>query len=108
MGASQRRKGHQWERDVAKKLREAMPGADIRRGLQAHGDNVPDVDCPVFWPECKVGKQPNPRAALAQAVDAAPKVRIPIAVIKDDRKTPFVVLQLDDMLDFIKEWWERR
>jgi hypothetical protein len=85
-----------------------MPGADVRRGLQCRGEEVADVDCPVFWVESKRGKKPNVRAALAQAQAAAPKGRIPLAVIRDDRAPAFAVLLLDDLLDFITEWWAGR
>lgn len=106
MGASQRRKGHNFERRVVRQLREAMPGADIRRGLQYRdGAECPDVVCPVFHVECKKGRKPNARAALVQAEADCGKGRIPLAVIGDDRQPPFVVLRLADWLDFVREWW---
>ena len=67
-----------------------------------------DVDCPVFWPELKRGKKPNIRAALRQAIEAAPKGRIPIAVVRDDRAEEIVTLLLDDFLDLVSEWWVGR
>ena len=33
---------------------------------------------------------------------------IPVAVIRDDRAAPFAVLQLDDFLDLVREWWEAK
>jgi len=109
MGALSRRKGAAWERELVHRFREAMPGAEIRRGLQPRsGAEVPDVDCPVFWPEAKRGAKPNVRAALRQAAEAAPKGRVPIAVIRDDRAEPFVALGLDDFLELVREWWEGR
>ena len=109
MGKMQRNKGARWERDLAKLFAGAMPGANVRRGLCQVRDSseMADVENPVFWVEAKVGKKPNPRAALKQAVEAAPKGRVPVAVIKDDRQTPFVAMQLEDFLDFVGEWWER-
>jgi hypothetical protein len=108
-GAMSRRKGATFERAMVHRFREAMPGAEVRRGLQSRGgDEVPDVDCPVFWPELKRGRKPVVRAALKQATEAAPKGRVPIAVIRDDRSDPFVVLSLDNFLDLIAEWWEAR
>ena len=108
-GARSRRKGAQWERDLVHLFRKAMPGAVVRRGLQCRsGDEVADVDCPVFWPEAKRGKKPNVRGALRQARDAAPKGRLPLAVIRDDRQEPFVALSLDDFLDLVGEWWHGR
>src|SRR3972149_5335754 len=72
MGRSQRRKGHNFEREVAAELRACAPMiADrIRRGLQSRdGSTVPDVMTP--WPihvECKVGARPNVGAAMRQAL----------------------------------------
>ena len=109
MGALSRRKGAAWERELVHRFREAMDGADVRRGLQCRGgEEVPDVDCPVFWPEAKRGKRPNVRAALRQAMDAAPKGRIPLAVVRDDRAEAFVALSLDDFLELVAEWWAGR
>jgi hypothetical protein len=91
------------------RFREAMPDAEIRRGLQSRsGEEVADLDCPVFWPELKRGKKPNIRAALRQAIEAAPKGRIPIAIIRDDRAEEIVTLLLDDFLEFVSEWWVGR
>ena len=109
MGALSRRKGIRFEREIVRRFREVMPGAEVRRGLQARsGDEVADVDCPVFWPELKRGKKPNIRAALRQAADAAPKGRLPIAVVRDDRADATVTLLLDDFLELVSEWWEGR
>ena len=106
-GARSRRKGARFERELVHQFREAMPGADVRRGLQWRGgDEVPDVDCPVLWLESKRGKKPNVRAALRQATDAAPKGRIPLAVIRDDRAEAFVAMSLADFLELLREWWE--
>lgn len=107
-GNHSRRKGRRFEQELVHRFREAMPGAEVRRGLQCRGEEVADVDCPVFWVESKRGKKPNVRGALAQAVAAAPKGRIPIAVIRDDRQEPFAVLLLDDLLDLVGEWWLAR
>ena len=108
-GAHSRRKGAGFERELVQRFREVMPDATIRRGLQFRtGEETPDVDCPVFWPEAKRGKQPNVRAALRQAATAATPGRIPIAIIRDDRAEPFVALSLDDFLEFVAEWWTRR
>ena len=109
MGAHSRRKGRRYEQELVHLFRDAMPGAEVRRGLQSRGgEEVPDVDCPVFWLEAKRGKKPNVRAALRQATDAAPKGRIPLAVVRDDRAEAFVALSLDDFLELVREWWAGR
>ena len=108
-GALSRRKGARFERELVHRFREVMPDAEVRRGLQWRGgEEVPDVDCPVFWLESKRGKRPNVRAALRQATDAAPKGRIPLAVTRDDRSEAFVALSLDGFLELLAEWWEAR
>jgi hypothetical protein len=111
MGARSRRKGAQAERDLAKRFAEAMPGADCKRGIgQARrGSEVADCEVPYFWVESKHGKRPNPRAALAQAIEASEangNRKTPIAVIRDDRKEAFVCMRLDDFLGFVEEWWQ--
>lgn len=89
------------------RFREAMPGAEIRRGLQYRsGTEVPDVEVPCFWPELKHHHRTNIRAALEQAVTTAPKGRWPIAVCKDDQRAPIVAMQLEDFLDLVGAWWE--
>ena len=109
MGAHSRRKGRRYEQELVHLVRDAMPGADVRRGLQSRGgEEVPDVDCPVFWLEAKRGKKPNVRAALRQATEAASKGRIPLAVVRDDRAEAFVALSLDDFLELVREWWAGR
>ena len=104
-GARSRRKGANFERELVHLFRDALPGAEVRRGLQCRGEEVPDVDCPVFWVEAKRGKKPNVRGALRQACAAAPKGRIPLAIIRDDREDAFVSLNLDDFLEIVGEWW---
>lgn len=108
-GAGSRRKGVTYERELVRRFREVMPGADIKRGFQTRsGEEAADVDCPVFWVEAKRGKKPNMRGALRQAIDAAPTGRVPIAVVRDDRAEATVTLLLDDFLDLVGEWWELR
>ena len=115
MGKSQRTKGHNYERELARVFREVMPGADAKRGLQSRGGGeVPDVDIPYFWIEAKRGKKPNPRAALQQAIgDAAESQngdgqKVPVAVIRDDHQEAFVAMRLSDFLSFVGEWWKSR
>lgn len=106
-GARSRRKGASYERELVHRFREAMPGADVKRGFQTRsGQEAADVECPVFWVESKRGKKPNMRAALRQAIEAAPEDRVPIAVVRDDRAEATVTLLLDDFLGLVSQWWE--
>jgi len=92
MSAYQRRKGADGEREIAALVREAF-GVDAHRGAQSRsGSDAADVDgLPDWWVEVKRGKRPNVRAALAQAI-AKTDGRTPVAVIRDDRKDPFVAM----------------
>lgn len=68
MGAMQRRKGHTWERELCRRLRE-LYGTDVRRSIQSRGgtQDGPDVDGTPWFIEAKVGAAPSPRRALLQA-----------------------------------------
>lgn len=105
MGMRSRRKGKKGERATATEIREALPelAGQVRRGWQSRrGDDDPDViGLPGTWLEIKTGKQPNPRAALAQAIEESKGRGIPIAVIRDDRKEPFAALRWPDLLAII-------
>ncbi len=112
MGASQRTKGHAWERDVARRFRErlGLSAEQVKRGLsQPRGGTgeEPDVVLPdslPWWVECKVGARVNPVGAMQQARDGiaqAKSSRRPLAICKPDRQTPFVAIELDDFLDLL-------
>lgn len=108
MSKSQRTKGHSWEREVARRFRE-IGFSEAKRGLQTRGGaaECPDVHAGPFDVECKVGKRPPIRQALDTATEHARRGQIGIAVIKEDRKPPFVVIGLDDFLDLVQEWKQR-
>lgn len=100
-----RAKGIAFELAIAKDLRAIWPEA--KRGLQARGggEEVPDVDVPIFHVECKHGILPNPRAALLQAIrDSEQNGKIPVAIVKDNRKKPIVVMRYADWLEVMTEW----
>lgn len=100
MGSSQVQKGKRWERVVANLFAAAgWDGSKRGIGQPRAGNEVPDADVPTLWPECKAGKQTNPRAALAQAVAASAGTgRTPCAVTKDDGDPPLITMRLDDFL----------
>lgn len=87
MSAYQRRKGAQWEREVARAL--VAAGIAAKRGLgQARSaTEVADVDVAGWWVEAKCHKQTSPLKALEQA-EAATDGRRPVAICKSDRRTP--------------------
>lgn len=109
-GARSRRKGADWEREVARLFAAVFGGDKVRRGLQYRdGSDCADVVTPVFWVEAKRGKRTNAKAAMKQAQEASEgKGLYPIAVCKDDGEDPMVTLSLADFLDLAKEWWATR
>ena len=86
-GRGCRRKGHDFEREIAADLRSSFPEA--RRGLQYQdGAHVADVvNVPGWHIECKRHRRVNIKAALDQAiadVQARESADIPVAITKDD------------------------
>lgn len=107
-GGFSRRKGKRGERLTATDLREAFLSLaeEIRRGWQTRaGQDDPDIKFPGVWIENKYGAKPNVRAALAQAVrdSNGGEKGVPIAVIRDNRGEPFVVLRWSDFLHFLRK-----
>ncbi len=112
MSKSQRDKGARWEREVAHRLEAAMPGSGAIKAIAQTrgGAEAPDVLVPgLFWIECKVGARPPLMRALEQAERDCPEGRglTALAVVKQDRQQPVVVMRLEDFEEFIGEWWER-
>ena len=111
MGKAQRLKGANWEREVSRLFLEAMPGCEAKRAIGQYrgGAEAPDVLVPgVFWAECKVGKAPPLMRALNQARADCPKDEglTPIAIVKQDRHKPVALVDLEDLLEILGEWWE--
>lgn len=109
-GAAARRKGHGFERDVAKDLREIFPMA--KRGLQAReGHECPDVvGCWPFWIECKRGNS-GPLAALRQATEASSKDSekwMAVGVCKPDRGPRTVTMTWEDWFGMVSHAYRER
>ena len=111
MGKFSRDKGKRGERATANELRDVFPDLSIKRGLQSRdgGAEVPDVvGIPGLHIEVKTGKLPNPRAALAQAKKDCRDLTLPVAVIRDDRQKPFMVMDWKNFLEILKPWVEQQ
>ena len=84
MSASQRNKGAAFERSVCFDLKDA--GYQAKRNLdqyqESSGRDI-TIDAP-FCIQCKVGKRPNWKAALAEATASAKYGEMPVAVTHDD------------------------
>jgi hypothetical protein len=99
LGRWKRNKGANFERWVSNVFKAVYETAKRGLGQARSAGEVPDSDIPTWWPECKAHKLTNPRAALAQAIEAsAGSGRVPIAVCKDDHKPPIVTLRLEDFV----------
>ena len=109
MGASQRRKGSRWERELASRLREKLyPDAHRGIGQARSGGEVCDVEGTPWWIEAKAGRATNVWAALRQAREATDG-RPPLVVAKRDREGVVVCLALEDFEALIlaqREGWE--
>lgn len=108
MGAYERRKGHDFEREVARKLRMALHLDEraVRRGMQfVDGAHAPDVVTPIVAIECKCGANPPLWSAMQQAVDACSSGQYPAVALKRDRTPPVVAMLLDDWIDLLGAYW---
>lgn len=114
MSASQRRKGHDWEREVARLFRAAMPGCEAKRGLsQTRGGTQEggDVELEHFTVEAKHRQAPNVRAALEQAITCEEPGKWPLAVCKWNRRKgekaglETVTMRLEDFLELASVWY---
>ena len=100
MGKKSRTKGLDFERWVAKRMREKFPEA--KRGLQSReGDEAPDVDGTPWFIECKrYAKKVDLGAAMAQVL-AAKDQRPAIVVWRVDHGKPQVSVPMDPTADML-------
>ena len=101
MGKSQRDKGARLERDIAAALG-AYFGIKAKRRLGQARDGGEDIDMDIpFTIEIKArAEAPACQKFLEQAYEAAlDTARMPIAIIKGDRKQPVVLMYLTDWLE---------
>lgn len=94
-------RGAEFETRIYREIKAALWDAEVEHLHPAKGEHRPDVRGPFFDIECKIGKRPSTRAALAQARQAAKGTQAPIAVIQDEDGEPFVVL---DWSTFLAMW----
>lgn len=108
MGKESRRRGHDWERQIARDL-----GNHAKRTYEEREGGGRDVktDLP-FCIQAKAGSQPSPWKALKQACDAAKDTEHPVGALKfnhDARRDPennraclrAVVMRYEDWLEII-------
>ena len=109
-GAGARRKGGQFERDLAKLISEKTI-LDAKRGLgqtRSGGEEVSDVDIKYFHIEAKRHKRCNIKAALRQAIsDATVNGKIPVAITKDDRESILCTMLFDDWIELLNAYIDK-
>lgn len=111
MGASQRLKGHGFERKIASVLR--LVWYDARRGLdQTRDGKESDIEGTPLRIECKKRKDTREvKAALAQAARDAKRhsdARPLCAITAIDYEEPWVTMPLTDFLRFVTEHLQRK
>ncbi len=113
MSRYERRKGADFEREIADQLRRALPDSHVTRGQQGRGGRhgVPDLmvdraDTGSGWlgVECRKGKPGNvpllPK--LRQAIrDCEGTGRVPLAVVREDRGEALAVVRYADLSDLL-------
>jgi len=118
MGKSQRRKGHNWEREVAKRLRNL--GLDARRNVtETQTGNTGDVHvCDaqgdmLMCVQCKNMKSPSIWKAMEEAIEAAESHGIdwpvPVSIVKRTAKAggpveEYAVMRLEDWAKFLMSY----
>lgn len=103
MAKMQREKGAAFERLVAKMFKRVYGRARRGIGQMRSAGEVPDVDgVPGWWVECKHGKAPSWRGALAQAKLASKGSGLaPLIVTRDNGGVIMAHLPLDALLDLM-------
>ena len=107
MGKRSRDKGHNYERELARELRDRFPALDISRGLKQSrggGAEEPDVVFPGLHIEAKRQKRPNIRAALEQAIEDATAGVLPVAITRADRDGAVASMRLEDWIELLDSW----
>mgnify|MGYP006161612883 CR=1 FL=1 len=106
-GAGARRKGAQFERDLANLISDRT-GVEAKRGLgqtRAGGEEVSDVDMGIVHIEAKRHIRCNIKAALRQSIsDANVNGKMPIAITKDDREPILCTMLFEDWILFLNAY----
>jgi len=106
-GSGARRKGAQFERDLARLISDKT-NIEAKRGLgqtRSGGEEVSDVDMPFIHIEAKRHKKCNIKAAMVQSLsDSKVNGKIPVAVTKDDRKPILCTMFFEDWIKFLNAY----
>lgn len=104
MAVNSRRKGAEFERTLAKMLRDL--GYDARRGQQYSGANgdADVVGLPHIHIEAKAVEKLNLYNAMAQAKHDARDGELPAVFHKKNRCKVLVTMELEDWITIYREW----
>ncbi len=100
MGKAQRTKGHGFERDIAKRLREIFPNASRKLEYQAEACSGVDIaGTGVFKAQCKRYKGYAPISKLEEIREPG----IHALITKADHKPTVIALYFDDFMRIVKD-----
>lgn len=104
MAVNSRRKGAEFERTLAKMLRNY--GYECRRGQQFSGANgdADVVGLPGVHIEAKAVERLNLYDAMAQAKRDAREGELPAVFHKRNRCKVLVTMEIDDFMEIYREW----
>jgi hypothetical protein len=103
-GKTSRTKGHSFEREIARALKDVFPEA--KRNLEyQEGEGVDIANTGEFSIQCKVGKSFRIEPALKEAVKPN---KIALAVTKKDRSDIIVSMYFDDFKKLLKAYLGRK
>lgn len=104
MAVNSRRKGAEFERTLAKMLRNL--GYEARRGQQFSGANgdADVVGLPHIHIEAKAVEKLNIYNAMAQAKHDAREGELPAVFHKKNRCKVLVTMELEDWIEIYREW----
>jgi len=101
-GKSNRRKGHDWEREVCRKLRKIDPTARRNLASQQRGRDI-KLALP-FCISCRCGPRPSVLELLKEASRDAREGEMIVACLRFDRRAKIAVMPFDDWLNLVREW----
>lgn len=103
-GKTSRTKGHNFEREIVKAIKDLFPEA--KRNLEyQEGQGVDIANTGEFSIQCKVGKSFRIEPALQEAFKAN---KIPLAITKKDRSDIIVSMYFEDFRKLLEAYLGRK
>lgn len=105
-GKSSRTKGHSYEREIAKRLRDEGLFPEAKRHLEMQMQEAKGYDLdntPPFKIQLKRGKKYASITKIEEAAREVSSDEAPVLITKGDRQRDVVVMYLDDWIDLVRE-----